>query len=184
MKTYYDKELSIKMLEREIDIKKAALLLFDDVKKIVGLFNGKIANARLDTALKKLNENLNFKMEYNGFRITYDEYDYKMRYVSIGDKGAYIKNCSVNIAWCTISSAYGDSALDDDRKIIAYGIMKAIDAQAVSLKREIAIMEAQLLKIDEIISRYRAIAASIRAFNDEIDHDIREYFDLKIDNVY
>lgn len=184
MKNYFDKELSIKLLEREIDIKKAALRYFDNVKKVVASFNGKIANKRLDTALKAIDERLNFKMEYNSFRITFDDYDFNRRYVSIGEKGAYIKNCSVNIAWSTISSAYGNSALDDERKIISYSVLKDIDAQEASIKREIAIMENQLAKIDEIIIRYDAITASIRQFNDEIDHDIREYFDLKIDNVY
>lgn len=184
MKNYFDKELALKMIEREIEIKKAALLLFDDVKKIVGSFNGKIANARLDSALKKLNENINFKMEYNSFRITYDEYDYKMRYVSIGDKGAYIKNSSVNIAWCTISSAYGDSVLDDDRRIIAYQILKAIDIQKQTIISELSKMEKQLAIIDDIIKQYHTITENIRMFNDGIDHDIREYFDLKIDTVY
>lgn len=184
MKNYYDKELAIKLIQRELEIKKSALTLFDSVKKVVGSFNGKIANKRLDTALKAIDEKLNFKMEYNSFRITFDDYDYERRYVRMGDKGAYIKNCSVNVAWCTISSAYGDSVLDDDRKIIAYPVMKAIDNQKACMLREIAIIEKQLSSIDEIITRYSAITASIRSFNDEIDHDIREYFDLKIYNVY
>lgn len=70
--TYYNikpQEVSKKLVELEISNRKLALSLFDDIIKTLERFDGKQANKRIDTALKKINENLSFSREYNSFII-------------------------------------------------------------------------------------------------------------------
>lgn len=183
MKHYnYDKELALKLLKREIEIEKNALKLFDEIGKTLLSFNGKVANKRLDTALKAIDNRLSFKIEYNSFRFIYAEYD--NRYVTVGDKGAYITDCTVNILWATVSSVYGDQALDENQKIISDNLIKQLKAQQISIKSHIEIVEKQIKQIDDIISEFNSICEQIRSFNDKTDYLIRGYFDLKIDNVF
>ncbi|MDD2519124.1 MAG: hypothetical protein PHG18_04485, partial [Bacilli bacterium] len=63
------KEFMILQLNQELDLEKRSLLLFDDVKKLIEASDEKVINKRFDTALKKINENLYLRMEYNTFEI-------------------------------------------------------------------------------------------------------------------
>lgn len=182
MKNNYDPKMATALLKKENEIEKNALTLYDEIRKVVKKFDGKTANKHLDNALKVIDKRLSFIVQYNSFRFIFTEYD--DRYLSIDGRGAYVRDNSVNIAWLCVSSAYGDQAVTDDNKIIAEAILKQLEKTEDEIKKHILIVEAQLLEIDAILKRYDDIKQAIRSFNDEVNYSIREYLDLKIDNIY
>ena len=120
------KDLTIKMIKTEIEIKKESIQYFDMIKPVILKYNGKVYSKRFDNDIKKISNKLWARIEYNSFDIKY--YDYDKRYVRLNNEGAYLKNDSVYIVGMCKSSSYeNDSALNYDGTINSENIIKNID---------------------------------------------------------
>jgi predicted amino acid-binding ACT domain protein len=176
-----DKELTLKKIEQEIKNKEFTLTLLEDIKKIVKKYDNKVYSKRLKTELKKLNECIYVRVEYNSFDITYRNFN--ERYVKASNQSGYILNDSVYIiSLCkqlnNDNSTY--KALDNEYKIIANNLIENIENNKTHILNSINGINESLLKLNDLELEYRNIVKSIKAFNDSVDYTVKEYFGLNI----
>lgn len=173
----YSKETTIKLIQLEIEAKEKAVSLVNQIIAIVPKFNGKVANKRFDTALKAIDGNLKFCMEYNSFKISM--YIEKRSILSSdGNVQAYINNHEVYLVHGSISSGYGESLIVND------GINgKELITQLENFKKDTEswciVLRLQLDKLEKILGEYQEIKKQIHYFDETINYVIRDYFELK-----
>ena len=180
---YYNpenKDLVIKMIKTEIEIKKDSLKYFDIIKPIVLKYNGKVYSKRFDNDIKKLSDKLYVSIQYNSFNIKY--YDYDKIYVTINknNNGAYLKKDSVYIVGMCKESVYADGALNKDNTIDSENIINNIDRMKSDVIAEIESIENALKLIDEYENSFKELKKKIDDHNN-INYTIAQYFGLRID---
>lgn len=180
MNRYYQltDEQRTQLVNLELAIKENAIRLAPEVKKIVKQFDGKQLTKRLQTALQKIDKHLYVHNEFNSFDIKYIEYD--SRYIPVKSGVEYIEYNDATIAGTCKQSAYGDSSITEDNRIIADVVISSINKQVDYLTEVIAETRDQLNFIDQYRQRKAEITAAREAHNDQINYTIRRYFDLEI----
>lgn len=174
------KEFLILQLNREADLEKRSLLLFDDVKKLIEAYDNKVINKRFDTALKKINENLSLKMEYNSFSIKACYYSLDDRYIRFDNQGGYIKRNEFYVMYGCISSYDGKNILADENRLIAKNAVEALESQKLYSMNHIARLEKEISEIDNIINDYNNLVDQLAEINREWDYTIRDYLEINI----
>lgn len=152
----------IETIKRELNDMQIVIDIANDVKKIIKQFDNKKFSKRLQTALSNYDDKIHVYQEYNTLRI-----DYWFSYSN-----------QVTIAWCCVSSSYGDGALTNDRYIIADVINNQIDNMVEHYKSNIAEITEQLNNIDNIIKEYNFIYEKMKQFNDKTNIKIRDKFNI------
>lgn len=171
-----------KLVELEIKANNKALGLIEEVKEVILKFDGKVPNKRVDTALKKIDDCLSFKAEFNSFIIDMFIRD---RSFDNGNNWVYIKNTVINICHCACQSMYGDSCLNEDGTINSEAVIIGLEKRKESLKSYNEEMIKSLNEIEDKIKEYEELKKTIRAFNDSVNYTVANYFEIdKIRNIY
>lgn len=186
---YYSKETATKLMQKEIEIMKAALLHQEAIKAVIKQFNGKVFNKKLNTAIESVDKRLSVTIGYYSFNITYTAQDYKERSIPSPSKSGYssalyVANNSVNLANLSAfseSERYKDApyALDADKRIRSEAIIDNMSLQCDKIKANIALLEAEIENIDAILSEFKRIKSEQQTFLDSISYVTRQYFDMK-----
>lgn len=167
-------ETKIKLVQLEIEAKEKAVSLVNPIIAIMGKFDGKQANKRLDTALKTIDQDLRFMTEYNSFKI----YMYiQKRMISGPDHADYIKSDYIYLVHGSIVSAYGGAIMPQG--VIDSGeVIRQLEKFKAETIQWIEKLKNQISNIQSILIEYKAIKDSMESFNNRFDWMIRDYWQL------
>ena len=170
------------LIHKELNNINKALNVFDKVIEVVKEYEGKTFSKRFDTALKKIDNNIRIRKEFNSFDIIYCNYSIEDRYVN---GAGYIKNDYNYIAGLCVYS-YNDNynALSEDNKIVSENIITSIERQRLSLKRRIEEIKAYYENEERLKLEKEEIEKRIKEYNDSIPYLIDEYYKNRIDTRY
>lgn len=175
-----DMELSKKLVELEIKNRKYLVSLYDSVLECLKKFDGKQVTKRIDTALKKIDNNISMRNEYNSFlielyfedRMVKEENSYNCH---------YLKNHSDCFCHCCRFSSYGDGVINVDNTnslnyvILEKEMLKYKDYFINSIEES----EKQLQNINSLVEEYKELQEKCNAFNKKIHWSIAEYYNIK-----
>lgn len=177
---YYnnDMELSRKLLKLEIKNRKYLISLYDSVLECLKKFDGKQVTKRIETALKKIDDNIHMKNDGNSFVI---ELYFKDRSISHNNGYYYLKNSDENFCYCSRFSSYGDGVINvDNTNSLNYAILeKEMLKHKDYLIQSIEKSEKQLKDIDSLIEEYKDLQEKCNDFNNKIHWSIAEYYNIK-----
>ena len=173
-----NKEMAIKLMRKEIECKREFVNKAEDLCAVVQRFDGKVFNKRLETAMKEVYP---VKVEQEFFWKSISITGYVAdRMVQSDDtdkwgyrKTAYIKNDRIYVGIIR-------DAFDDDKRINAEAIVKAIRSVAEYENATADKLEDQLNRIDEIEVECKRIRAERNRFLHDVSATVREYFDLEV----
>ena len=171
------KEINLKLLDLEIKIRERAILLCDQIINTIISFNGKKPTKRLDTALKKIDEDLHFYTHYNSFIIEFYIHD---RFINVDNIAHYIKSSSsyFSIVHSSIYSSYGDGICQEG-VINSDQLLKHITNSQNYYIKEIEKIKEAIENIDDVILQKQKIDKQMKAFERNVPYLVREYFNLK-----
>jgi hypothetical protein len=179
----YNKPLAVKLTEKQIEVYSNLLSLVPSIEEVLRRFDGKIVNKRISTALQAVARGVCFdKSLYSGrWELTACEWDNRSvpgEPDRFGYCGAhYIKDETLHLA----NDGQGEGFIDGEGRLCAKKAIAAIEKNREHYQRKIEAMREQLSHIDSIISKYKALEAAKKEFNDNLDYSIRDYFGLKLD---
>lgn len=183
MTNYYvsDMEISKQLVELELKNRKYILSLFDSIIETLSKFDGKQVNKRIDTALKKIDKNLSFTMEYNSFIIKLWYEDRSITKINGDEIGNtyYLKDNYETIVHCCIHSSYSDGVVNDDGRLIFEYLKEQLLKNKGYIEQSIFEIKSQLSKVDDIISEYKELIDKCNKFNDKINWCIATYYNIK-----
>lgn len=183
MTSYYapDMEISKQLVELEIKNRKYVLSLFDSIIETLSKFDKKQVNKRIDTALKKIDKNLSFTMEYNSFiiKLWYKDRSITKRNGDEIGNTYYLKDNCETIVHCCVHSSYGDSVVNDDVRLIFESLKEQLLESKEYIEQSIFEIENQLSKVDDIISEYQELIDKCNKFNNKLNWCIAEYYNIK-----
>ena len=178
------KDTADKLIALEISNRRKAIELYPAIIETVKKFDGKVLNKRLETALKKINNNLRLeKSEYrfdicyyvenNHISVPYQDY-FDTKYVKcrkIGMCGYIPRNraSAVNVQ-CPV--------LNDNGRIIAENIITVLNAGKEKLESEIIEMEEHSKKAEEYSAELDELAERMRSLRKKIPYLVSEYYKL------
>ena len=170
------KEDKIKLIELELKALKKVIELAPEVEKVLRKFDGKQANKRLDTALKKIDSNLRFEIHSNSFDVTLYIQD---RSLQTEDKGrTYIDYKKTVLGGC-VESAYGDGICQNGT-LIADIAIKELYRMIDYHKQTVKNTEVNINEIEEFENQKQEIKTKIENHNDSIPYLLDKYFGLRI----
>ena len=167
-----------KLVKMELDIRRNAVALAEDVKKVVLKFDGKQLNKRLQTELQKIDSRLRVHNEYNSLNIIFTEYD--NRSINTSNGCYYVNNNSFAIAGTAKSNAYGDSSTTEDNKLIAATLIASIDKHVDYMTEQIKTIESELKKIEQYKKRKQKLKQDMDNYRKSISYTVKQYFDLDL----
>ena len=180
--------VALEVAIKQIKLYKDALALSSKVTEVVKKFDGKMANKRLETALKKVDSGLRCnKSSYTEvWEIAFWTSD---RCVNVKRKSwdgkhenwcaYYIQESEAYLARDMFKNTFG-SFTNDDGRWIADNINKQIEHTMKSLEANIADYEELLNHIDELEAEKKRIKDEMEAHNRKVGWIGNEYFDLKV----
>ena len=179
----YNKPLAAKLTEKQIEVYSNLLSLVPAIEEVFRRFDGKIVNKRISTALQSVARGVCFdKSPYSGrWELTACEWDNRSvsgepdRFGYCGTH--YISDDRLYLA----NDAIGDSFINGEGRLCAEKAIAAIEQARERYQKKVETMREQLSHIDSIISKYKALEAAKKEFNDNLDYSIRDYFGLKLD---
>ena len=173
-----DNELAMKLVRKEIECKREFVSKAESLCEVVQKFDGKVFNKRLETAMKEVYP-IRVEQEYfwKSISITGWIPDRMVQSDSVDKWGyhktAYIKDDRIYVGIIR-------DAFDDDKRIIAETIIKAIRSTAEYYKESADKLEEQLGRIEEIIAERDRIYAEKQRFLHNTSGTLREYFGLEV----
>lgn len=186
---YYSKETATKLMQKEIEIMKAALLHQESIEAAVKQFNGKVFNKRLNTAIEGIDKRLSVKVSDYFFYITYTAQEYKERSIeSTSTSGyrstLYVERNSTNLTNLSIYSEFGSYkdnpyALNADKRIRSDAIIDNIRLRCDRINKNVASLESEIKNIDAILTEFKRIKSEEKTFLDRISYVTRQYFDIE-----
>lgn len=184
MTNYYvsDMEVSKQLVELELKNRKYMLSLFDKVIETMSKFNDKKVNKRIDTALKKIDKNLSFSMEYNSFiiKLWYEDRSVTKTMDDGYGRAYYLKNNYETLVHCyVVHSSYGDGVVNDDGRLIFESLKEQLLKSKEYIEKSIVEIENQLSQVDDIISEYQELIDKCNKFNNKLNWCIAEYYNIK-----
>lgn len=181
---YYNKEVACKLVELEIQNRKEALNLYDQIISVIQKFNGKVLNKRLETALQKVNKYLRVDTNYSSFGISWWVNNDHIR--NTPDRNGYCTACYVQTRQIHLTSALftadrymTDKVMcDSDNRIIADVIIAALKEGKKNIEEHIRMLEENLPHAEEYEDELRAMKKAFEEKRDSIPYLIRDYFDM------
>lgn len=168
-------KVEMSLLQLEINSTRTALNLCDGIIEVVRKFDGKQPSKRLDTALKGIDENLRFKMEYNSFSI-YLYLSVRCVRTEIGVR--YLNHDYQDIIRSSMESSRGDGVCQNGT-IRAELIISDIERARQQMKERIAQLTAEMGDIGGILNRFEELRLAQASFEASVSYSVREYFNLK-----
>lgn len=183
MINYYtpDMEISKQLVELELKNRRYVLSLFDSIIETLSKFDGKQVNKRIDTALKKIDKNLSFTMEYNSFiiKLWYEDRSITKRNGDEIGNTYYLKDNYKTIVHCCVHSSYGDCVVNNDGRLIFENLKKQLLKNKEYIEQSIFEIENQSSNVNDIISEYKELINKCNKFNNKVNWCIATYYDIK-----
>lgn len=182
---YYCDEDAKNLVSLEIENRKKALTLYPQIIECVEKFNGKVLNKRFETALRKIDDNLRY--DWNGSRFDIEVILNNRCIQSVKADGYgyanwnYISglNLTLNSVLYTVSYNPDDrKMLDENGRIIAPVIIKALNERKQSIENTIAELEEKLNNVQEYRNKLEALRIEMEKVMSDVPYIIREYFDI------
>lgn len=172
-----NKELAIKLVQKEIEVRRDFADKAEALCEVVRRFNGKVFNKRLETAMKEVYPvKVEQEFTFGSISITGWIEDRMVRSDVANRMGhhevAYLKDSHIYIGIIR-------DAFDSDKRIWAEAIVAKILATAEYEKKTADEMESQLARIDDIIAERKRIYEEQQKFTHNTNWSIQEYFDLR-----
>ena len=183
---YYNmsvEELSVAKALTELDIKNRKYIetLYPQIEETVKQFDGKILNRRLETALKKINNQIYTERNDNSYKIKYFCNDDMVKGVNCWE---YSKNREVTFIWCnTYTNSYQKGFLNEE-KIVSSDMLDMIEKDRNNFIKETENIINGLSTIDSKIAEYKELINRCDAFNRSLDSTIKDYYKIKDINNY
>ena len=171
-----NKQIKLQLLEVELLNMKKAVKYCDEIKKLIPRFEGNVINKRFDTALKGIDKNLSFHMQYNSFIVDLFK---EPRSINGGDSWYYTKSHSQNILHESIQSSSNDGICQEG-VLVSANICNRLDARKAQIQENIDQISGQIKNIDTIIMLRDSLQKQKDNFIVSVNYYIRDYFDLKI----
>lgn len=178
------KDTADKLIALEISNRRKAIELYPAIIETVKKFDGKVLNKRLETALRKINDNLRLeKSEYRFDICYYVENDHVPVPYRDYCGAEYVKYREIGMCeYMPRNRAYDVNAqcpaLNDDGRIIAENIITALNAGKKKLESEIIEMEEHSKKVDEYAAELDELAERMRSLQKKIPYLVSEYYKL------
>ena len=169
---HYSHQEAMKLALLEIKANKEALTLFAPVIEVLRKFNGKVANKRLDTALKKIDSGLSFRMRYSAFCI---DWHIKNRHFEDPSKESYSY-----IHESSISLLHSGEIINKYGRINADSAIEQLNKQKDYISQRIEKAEKQLADIDEKLKQRNELKKQVEEFNKDISYLVDGYFNIRI----
>jgi hypothetical protein len=166
---------AIKMVEKEIEVKERIIKMIPEITEVLKKFEGKQVTKRLETALKKIDENLRVTKEFNTFEISLYNED---RCIKTTNGCSYINSYSYVLSGC-IKNYYGDG-IEQNGVFIYENAIKLITIQTQNKIDVIEKMKNNLKNIDSLQKEKEELQNKIKIYNDNVDYSIKKYFDLEL----
>lgn len=185
---YGGNSIALEVAIKQIKLYKDALALCPKVMEVVNKFDGKVANKRLETALREVNTGLrcNKSSITEVWEIAFWTSD---RCVNVKRKSwdgkredwcaYYIKESETYLARDMFKGTFG-SFTNENGRWIAGNINKQIEHTMKSLKANIADYEELLNHVDELEAEKKRIKDEMEAHNKKVGWIGNEYFGLKV----
>lgn len=185
---YSGNSIALEVAIKQIKLYRDALDLCPNVMEVVKKFDGKMANKRLETALKEVDSGLRCnKSSYTEvWEIAFWTSD---RCVNVKRKSwdgkredwcaYYIKESEAYLARDMFKNTFG-SFTNEDGRWIAENINKQIEHTMKSLEANIADYTELLNHVDELEAEKKRIKKEVEAHNKKIGWIGNEYFRLKV----
>ena len=185
---YGGNSIALEVAIKQIKLYKDALELCPKVMEVIRKFDGKVANKRLETALKEVNAGLRCnKSSYTEvWEIVFYTSD---RCVNVKRKSwdgkredwvaYYIKESEAYLARDMFKNTFG-SFINEDGRWIAENINKQIEHTMKSLEANIADYTELLNHVDELEAEKKRIKDEMEAHNKKVGWIGNEYFGLKV----
>ena len=183
---YYSKETATKLMQKEIEIMKAALLHQESIKSVIKKFNNKVFNKKLNTALEEIDKRISIQNSEYSFSITYTAWDYTERSIQLPSLSGYnhtvyVNNNSVNIAYMSLRSNRHEEphALDECKRIRSDAIIDNINLQCDKINNQVALLESEIENIDATLKEFERIKSEQQTFINSVNYVTRQYFDIE-----
>ena len=185
---YGGKSIALEVAIKQIKLYKDALALCPKVMEVIKKFDGKVANKRLETALKEIDSGLrcNKSSYMEVWEIAFWTND---RCVNVKRKSwdgkredwvaYYIKESEAYLARDMFKNTFG-SFTDENGRWIAENINKQIKHTMKSLEANIAEYKELLKHVDELEVEKKRIKDEMEAYNKKVGWFGNEYFCLKV----
>jgi len=164
------------LIEKQLKGYKEAIAFSGSIKEVAKKFDGKKITKRFDTALKEVNKDLSFTMEYNSFCVKYYNRD---RCISEDNYTEYIQEDVIYLVHSYITSSYKDGICQDG-VFIYENFAKAINGRVEHLKKYISDTEEALTNLEALQAEKERIEALREKHNDKVNFIIEHYYNLQI----
>lgn len=188
MGNYVDKNIAMPLARKQIDMYRNVLEVAPRLLEVIRKFDGKVANKRLETAMKEVCTTITcrtssvlgkWEIEYwendRSILVETTSWDGKFKY-----NGAhYIKYNTYYLARDMFENLYGKFTNEDGRWI-AENICKQIEHNMRELESNITKFTEELNRIDELEAQKKKLKMKIEEYNNGISWFANAYFDLKV----
>ena len=176
---YANDETAKKLVELQIKNKEYTLTLYNSIIETLAKFDGKQVTKRIETALRKIDDNIRVENEYNSLIIKMGFYDINKRSVKTESGIAYLKESEETICHCCRFSSYGDGVLNEDNSLNYENIKKQLIKHKEYMEESAKEIKSQLENVESIISEYEELEKKCKDFNHNTNWCISEYFGIK-----
>lgn len=170
---YTNDETAKKLVELEIKNREYAFSLYDEIIEVLAKFDGKQVTKRIETALRKIDDDIRVENEYNSFIIKVGFWDIEKRSVKTENGIAYLENSG----HCSRFSSYG--VLNENNSLNYENIKKQLIKHKEYMEESIKEIKSQLANVETIISEYEELEKKCQDFNRDTNFCISEYYGLK-----
>jgi len=176
---YANDETAKKLVELEIKNREYAFSLYDEIIEVLAKFDGKQVTKRIETALRKIDDNIRVKNEYNSFIVEVGFWNIEKRSVKTENGIAYLKNAEETLCHCARFSSYGDGVLNEDNSLNYEAIKTQLVKHKEYMEKSTLEIKEQLADIETITSEYEELEKKCQEFNAKKNWCISEYYGLK-----
>ena len=148
-------------------------------------FNGKVLNKRFETALRKIDDNLRYDQTGSRFDIEVHLNNRCVQSVKTDSYGYsnwnYISDFNLvlnSVLYTTTYNPDDRKMLDENGRIIAPVIVKALEEKKKIIENTIAELEEKIDKVQEYKSKLETLRSEMEKVMSDVPFAIRNYFDI------
>jgi len=164
------------LINKQLKGYQEAIELIPQIVEVAKKFDGKVISKRFDTAIKKVNKNLSFTLEYNSFRVKYYNRD---RYISGESYAEYIQEDVVDLVFGCIKSSYGDGICQDG-VFVFDNFVKGIEGRKGMLAKYIKETSEQLERVEQLTKEQKQLKEAIEQHNDGVNFIVEYYYGVRV----
>ena len=117
---YVNDETAKKLVELQIKNREYAFSLYDEIIEVLAKFDGKQVTKRIETALRKIDDNIRVENEYNSFIIKVGFWGTEKRSIKT-ENGIASASLEIGKTYTCIPY-YGMNIYTDDKKIVCISV--------------------------------------------------------------